>query len=98
MKGALADKKLVQSRAGLDCGESEFRLVDDAIVAGLAAKKSVYETTLDPKVAAIASQQTVYCWISTGGHDLKLCAKRGTGPAGATNKKCFRHGDTYSVF
>ena len=63
---AMADKRLVQSRQGLDCDEAEFRLVDDALTAGLARKKSVYEITRDPAVAGIASQQTVYRWISKG--------------------------------
>ena len=63
---AMADRRLVQSRQGIDCDESEFRAVDDAIVAGLAAKKSVYEITRDPEVAKVASQQTVYRWVSLG--------------------------------
>ena len=63
---AKADRRLVQSRQGIDCDESEFRLVDDAIVAGLAARKSVYEITRDPEVAKVASQQTVYRWVSLG--------------------------------
>lgn len=63
---AMADKRLVQSRVGLDCDEAEFRLVDDALTAGLAAKKSVYEITRDPSVAKVASQQTVYRWVAMG--------------------------------
>lgn len=63
---AKADKRLVQSRAGLDCDESEFRLVDDALTAGLAQRKSVYEVSRQPEVAAVASAPTIYRWVSLG--------------------------------
>jgi len=89
---AMADKRLVQSRVGLDCDESEFRLVDDALSAGLAQKKSVYEITRDPEVAKVASQQTVYRWVSLG----IMTAKRVDLPMAAKYKKrkskCYDYG------
>lgn len=63
---AVADKRLRETRAGLDCDESEFRAVDDALVEGLAMGKSVYEVANSPAVAGIASQQTIYRWVSMG--------------------------------
>ena len=80
---AMADARLVQSRQGLDCTEEEFRAVDDALTAGLAAKRSVYEISRQPGVAGIASQQTVYRWVSLG----LMTAKRVDLPMAARYKK-----------
>ena len=80
---AKADARLVQSRVGIDYDEGEFRAVDEALVAGLAQKKSVYEISRSPEVAAVASPQTIYRWVSLG----LTTAKRVDLPMAARYKK-----------
>jgi len=80
---AKADGRLVQSRIGLDCDEGEFGIVDAALTEGLAQGKSVYEISRSPEVAPIASQQTIYRWVSLG----LTSAKRIDLPMAARYKK-----------
>ena len=80
---AKADRRLVQSRIGLDCDEDEFAAVDAALTEGLAQGKSVYEISRSPEVAPIASQQTIYRWVSLG----LTSAKRIDLPMAAKYKK-----------
>ena len=62
----LADGRLVQSRAGIDATEGEFAAVDKAVKDGVASGKSIYAISRDEAVAGVASQSTIYSWISKG--------------------------------
>ena len=69
---AKADRRLTQSRAGVDATEEEFAAVDEAVREGVAQGKSVYAISKSEPVAGIASQSTLYSWIASG----KMATKR----------------------
>ena len=69
---AKADRRLVQSRAGVDATEEEFAAVDEAVKKGVAEGKSIYAISRSEPVAGIASQSTLYSWIASG----KMTTKR----------------------
>ena len=80
---AKADRRLTQSRAGVDATEGEFAAVDEAVREGVAQGKSIYAISKSEPVAGIASQSTLYSWIASG----KMTTKRADLPKAVKYKK-----------
>ena len=80
---AKADRRLTQSRAGVDATEEEFKAIDEAVKKGVAQGKSIYAISRLAPVAGIASQSTLYSWIASG----KMTTKRADLPKAVKYKK-----------